>query len=660
MNAEKDLLKEKNDINDTLTNYISSNFQKYSFSKLSNSQGNSKTIYNSNSNILIQENKNNNNSSNINHSQSQLNNNISKENSKQELKNSILSKSRNKKLLKLSVVKSKRKPQTFIGEKNLPNPTIFQKIITDLDKVKTKADKTLDVMKKNLRLTRNEISKRREYQKQSQLISTNILNFEKNEEKKRNLYNFNISNDNNNNSQQSLYLSKFKNKNISNIFPNISSNNMNQSISNGSTMINLNNMNENSEVNTINMNNTSYNMNVYNGFKTGIRSRSQLNIINPNNKNKSKFGFSDKLYLKEIPRVSLKSIKNEYQNKPLFAFEKNKNYYKDMYHLRNLDFPLKIVRHHCYKIYGIPAILVEQNSFNKDPEINSLTIINKIQLIQDNIDYFKINLMYKNEFLEAFNNMENYQKSEFNYNIEEICCVIIKIIPIIFQNYYDIIKKLLYIVIPDLVEEREKKPENEKECLNINYSFLNASSEYFNICFEVYKVLNKKYNRFNYSINEFAPLNSYLDLVRYNTTNLISTANSFINKTKNDIKILDKLEVGLKMKKAEKEEVDIFERYHRRHRKVALDEDIKIERINRALNLKSRINRPEINEAKCFDKYKVNKKVSAFNSSVFRDMMKYFKPNIKAKIIAQQVIDRYEQKKNKFGNINDNDNDNEN
>ena len=660
MNAEKDLLKEKNDINDTLTNYISSNFQKYSFSKLSNSQGNSKTIYNSNSNILIQENKNNNNSSNINHSQSQLNNNISKENSKQELKNSILSKSRNKKLLKLRVVKSKRKPQTFIGEKNLPNPTIFQKIITDLDKVKTKADKTLDVMKKNLRLTRNEISKRREYQKQSQLISTNILNFEKNEEKKRNLYNFNISNDNNNNSQQSLYLSKFKNKNISNIFPNISSNNMNQSISNGSTMINLNNMNENSEVNTINMNNTSYNMNVYNGFKTGIRSRSQLNIINPNNKNKSKFGFSDKLYLKEIPRISLKSIKNEYQNKPLFAFEKNKNYYKEMYHLRNLDFPLKIVRHHCYKIYGIPAILVEQNSFNKDPEINSLTIINKIQLIQDNIDYFKINLMYKNEFLEAFNNMENYQKSEFNYNIEEICCVIIKIIPIIFQNYYDIIKKLLYIVIPDLVEEREKKPENEKECLNINYSFLNASSEYFNICFEVYKVLNKKYNRFNYSINEFAPLNSYLDLVRYNTTNLISTANSFINKTKNDIKILDKLEVGLKMKKAEKEEVDIFERYHRRHRKVALDEDIKIERINRALNLKSRINRPEINEAKCFDKYKVNKKVSAFNSSVFRDMMKYFKPNIKAKIIAQQVIDRYEQKKNKFGNINDNDNDNEN
>jgi hypothetical protein len=296
---------------------------------------------------------------------------------------------------------------------------------------------------------------------------------------------------------------------------------------------------------------------------------------------------------------------------------------------------------------------VEQSAYNKDQEINSLTIVNKIQLIQDNIEYFKINFMYKNDFLEAFSNMENYQKAEFNYKFEEICCVIIKIIPIIFQNYYDILKKLLYIVIPNLKEEREKKPENENECLNINYTFFNAVSDYFNICVEVYYVLNKKCDRFNYTINEFAPLNSYLDITRYNTTNLISMSNSFINKTKNDIKILDKLEVALKMKKEQKEEVDIFERYHRRHRKKELDEDIKIERINRALNLRSRINRPEINESKYFDKYKVNKKVSAFNSSVFRDMMKYFKPNIKAKIIAQQVVDRYEQKKKTYGNINE-------
>ena len=662
---EKDLFKDKNDITETATNFISTNFPKYSMTKLSNSNINFNNS--SNQKILIQDNTNNNNNSDINDSLLQLNlrnndnnnnNDSSKENRKKKKKSYSLSKSKNKSSIKISTnnKKSKIKETNYPG---LPNDnknqqTIFQKIITNLDKVKTKADKTLDAMRKNLRISGNEIVKRRNYQKISQLVPTNILIFEKNEEKQKFLKNLNRS-QRLNNSQQSFYMSKLKNKSISNILPNISSNNINQSISNGSTIINVNNLNEIFDYNTLNMNNTSTNMNIFNGFKTGIRSRSQLNLNSKAlNKTKTNFGFKAKLNLYQIPRESLGSIKNEYPNKPLFAFEKNKNCYKNMYHSRNLDFPLKVVRAHCYKIYGIPAILVEQKSYNKNPEMNTLLIINKIELIQDNIDYFKINFMYKNDFLEAFNNMENYQKAEFNYNFEEICCIIIKMMPIIFQNYYDILKKLLYIVIPNIKEEREKNPENEKECLNLNYSFFNAVSEYFNICLEVYKVLNKKCDRFNYTINEFAPLNSYLDITRYNTTNLISMANSFINKTKNDVKILDKLEVALKMKKAQKEEVDIFERYHKRHRKKELDEDIKVERINRALNLKSRINRPEINEAKYFDKYKVNKKISAFNSPVFRDMMKYFKPNIKAKIIAQQVVDRYEQKKKKYGNMSGN------
>ena len=645
-NEEKKIFKAKQDISEATTNMMSSNFPKFSMTKLSSSLINSKINNSSNQKIFIQDNSNINNSNNI--TDSILLNDSTKEKksiTKSKLKNSIRESinKRNKNKRKVTML-----PNIQNDKNNKTQQTIFQKIITDLDKVKTKADKTLDVMRKNLKISRREIVKRRNYQKESQIIPTNILNFEKNEES-RNLNIFNRSLKFNN-SQQSFFISKIKNKNISNIYPNTSSNNFNQSISNGSTMINLNNLND-IDFNSVKMNNTSSYMNIFNGFKTGIRSRSQLNINSKSIKNKANYGFKAKLNLLDIPRVSLASIKSEYQNKPLFPFEKNKNCYKNMYHSRSLEFPLKTIRAHCYKIYGIPAILVEQNAYNKDNEMNSLTIINKIQLIQDNIEYFKINYMYKNDFLEAFSNMENYQKAEFNYKFEEICCVIIKIVPVIFQNYYDILKKLLYIVIPNLDEEREKKPESENECLNLNYTFFNAVSDYFNICVEVYYVLNKKCDRFIYTINEFAPLNSYLDITRYNSTNLISMANCFINKTKNDLKILDKLEVALKMKKAEKEEVDIFERYHRRHRKKELDEDIKIERINRALNLKSRINRPEINEAKYFDKYKVNKKISAFYSPVFRDMMKYFKPNIKAKIIAQQVVDRYEQKKKKYGNI---------
>ena len=643
-----------NNLSDIGTNYISTNNQKNSLTKKSNSIN---ITNNDNTLQKIINNDNPNNNTNIVDSSIQLNlHNIESDSSKDS--QSQEEKKDNSKLMngtmpKIDISKKKRKRQLHFTnvykEKKIKGPeTIFQKIITNLDKVKTKADRTIDAMKKNLRKTRQELIKRRNYQKYATIVPTNILKFEKNDYEKKNPNNFNGSLKYNN-SQGSFYISKIKKRNISHIFPNISSTNINQSLSksNGSTTININNnLNEISEFNAMNMNST-INMNVANGFKTSIRWRSQPNI----NKNRKYTGFKSQLNLYEIPRESLGSIKNDYPYRPLFPRDKNKNCYKNMYHFRNFDFPLKLIRNHCYKIYNIPAMLVEQSSYNKDSEINSLTIINKIELIQDNIDYFKINIMYKNDFLEAFKNMENYQKAEFNYNMEEIGYILIIIVPIIFQNYYDILHKLLYIVIPNIEEEKKKKPESEIECLQLNYTFFNAVSDYFSICLEVYKTLNKKCNRFFYTINEYAPLSSYLDVTRYNSTNLISMANSFIAKTKTDMKILEKLEDGLNIKKIKKEKEDMFERYHERHRVKASDEDIKIERINRALNLRSRINRPEIDETKYFDKYKVNKKISAFNTSVFRDMMKYFKPTIKEKIIAQQVIDRYEQKKKKIGNF---------
>ena len=39
--------------------------------------------------------------------------------------------------------------------------TIFQKIIVNFDKLKKRTDKTLDVMKKNLKITREEIKNRK-------------------------------------------------------------------------------------------------------------------------------------------------------------------------------------------------------------------------------------------------------------------------------------------------------------------------------------------------------------------------------------------------------------------------------------------------------------------------------------------------------------------
>ena len=180
-NEEKKLFKAKNDISDT-TNFMSINFPKFSMTKLSNSIINSKLNNSSNQKILPQDNSNINNSN--------ITDSILKLNESANEKMSI-SKSKIKSSIKSSINKKNKRKITMLP--NLPSDknsksqqTIFQKIITDLDKVKTKANKTLDVMKKNLRISRKEIVKRRNYQKQSQIVPTNILNFEKNEENKRN------------------------------------------------------------------------------------------------------------------------------------------------------------------------------------------------------------------------------------------------------------------------------------------------------------------------------------------------------------------------------------------------------------------------------------------------------------------------------------------
>ena len=597
-----------------------------------------------------------------------------------------LSKNPNLKSTKIKIMKKDDK-KTVKRISYIPPPgkilksprTIFQKILVNLDKLKARTDKTLEVMRKNLKITQDEIKKRRIQEKKMQLMSSTYMHnslYKKNKRKKNFLINFKFNNVFNKSGQQSLYVTNYKNKSLSNIFPNISTNNnnnYNQSISNGSSSFN-NIMNDTagsskSRANNKNKknNNGSLSFNMASAFKTfsKISIKKKKNKRNRNNKNNDSDS-EEKIKLAKIPEINLSSIISTKSIKPLFPMDKYKRIYKNMFHYRNFDFSLLIIRKQLYKIYGIPALLVEQTTFNKENEMNTLLINNKIRLIQDNIEHFKINIMYKSDFLEAFNNMESYQKAEFNFNLEEISYILIKTIPIILQNYYEIIKKLISISIPNIKQERLKKPETESQCLNLNYSFFNSSTEYFNICLEVYRILNLKVDRFIYSITDFGPLNSYLDLARYASTNIISMASAFISKTKGDKKILEKMEVGLNIKKAKIKEIDILERYHQRHRRQASEWDLKIERVNRALNMKSRmiIKKEDSNDKnRCLNKKRVKDndilKRSAFNSPIFRSMLKYFKPEIKSKIIALQILDRFEMK-NSEKNKNQDEGDNEN
>ena len=159
---------------------------------------------------------------------------------------------------------------------------------------------------------------------------------------------------------------------------------------------------------------------------------------------------------------------------------------------------------------------------------------------------------------------------------------------------------------------------------------------------------------------EIKYLNMNLDLARYDSTRLISMSESYIEKTKKDEKVYSKFEIGLnlKAKKIEvKEKIDGFERFHKRRRIKIVGDRVKIDRINSALNIgnKGLINNFLFNKAK--RKIKDNKNSSILNSSLIKNMMKYFQKSVKAKIISQQVIERFKTNElNRLKNLEDNSN----
>ena len=299
--------------------------------------------------------------------------------------------------------------------------------------------------------------------------------------------------------------------------------------------------------------------------------------------------------------------------------------------------------------------------FIKDSESQIKCIINKIKLIIDNFDYFKTNYMNKNHFNKAFNNMENKKKAKFNLILEEICILLLKLIPLLLKNFYNVMDKLLYIECPDIKKESLYTPKDEKECLNMNFIFLNKVIDYFQGCFELYKVIQTKIGKFKYTVNEFTIINIFLDLTRYNSSRIIWISNTNIKKVEQDQEIIKKLEKRYKDKKINEE--NILERYNKRHKIQISDDDLKLNRINNALNINYKISHfchsPENDNTKRkIDKIFYNndvdfiRKRGLFNSYLVNSMMKYFEKNFRTKIIAQQVIERYRAMENERSEIN--------
>lgn len=488
----------------------------------------------------------------------------------------------------MSIKKIKIRKKSSSIDRNLYSRSIFGKINKNIDKIKDLTERTIGMMKKNIKIIDDELS-------QSKLNFKNFNSF--------NDSFFNDFNRNKNNFKKRININKF-------IFNKTFSHNKINSYSSRNHLNNNNKLSMFAGENKLNENEKNYIVNPY-------TSRN----ISPINYNNS---------ICKSPDINnYKQIKNSF-----------------LEHHRNFNIKGQVLRAHAYKIFNISPFLMSQSYFIKEQEFQLKCIMNKIKLIIDNIDYFKKNYMNNNDFHKAFKNMKTMEQAKFNLIIEEICVLLLKLVPLILKNYNYSIEKLLYIGCPDIIKESLKIPFDEIECLYMNWNFLINIMTYFNTCVDLFKVIQKKIAEFKYDINEFAIINIYLDLARFNTSSIICISKVNIQNIIQEETFLEKINLNKngKDKRQNKKSEDILERYHRRHKKKLADDILKIKRINKALNIKSKINQytyspqPEKKFVSYTDRGNKN---NILNSHLIKSMMKYFKKSVKNKIISEQIIERY-------------------
>ena len=343
----------------------------------------------------------------------------------------------------------------------------------------------------------------------------------------------------------------------------------------------------------------------------------------------------------EIPSMQLNSIKTKKTFQPLY--KTTNNFYKNMFHFRNFYINDKILLNQFYRINTLSTVGYIQNSYISEPKTQAHIILNKISLINDNINFFKVNYMYTDVFNSAFDNMENKYKAKINIILEEICVILIKIVPKLLKKFfYDALDIMLYASVPDIKAEMEKKPENEKECLSLNLSFFIIVCDYFTGCIEIFEEIINKIEDFKFFKTEYYKINLFLDLVRNDTSKLNLMIKNYILKTNKDKEVFENFEIGIGIKqKCRYNKYNILERFNMRQRNNIPEEHLKLNRINVALDFKKNYSESKISYYK--RKY-LGKSKYLLDSSLVANMMKYFKRNVQSQIIAQQVIDRYRNK----------------
>ena len=193
--------------------------------------------------------------------------------------------------------------------------------------------------------------------------------------------------------------------------------------------------------------------------------------------------------------------------------------------------------------YGLTVTIGKRENhypIHEDLEYQFKQINDQYKLLMDNIQYYKINIVTKDIFIESFKCLSLKNKISYNKALEEACGILLLLPQLILLEFFKYLEKFGDLPVPDKRKFKEKYIFDETSCLIYNNKLLSELTEYFQKCFEVYCILVKEVDEVTLKAKSFKNILSAMEKARFDICYASKLAENAILNYKNDLDIITK------------------------------------------------------------------------------------------------------------------------
>ena len=289
--------------------------------------------------------------------------------------------------------------------------------------------------------------------------------------------------------------------------------------------------------------------------------------------------------------------------------------------------------------------MVPHSKLEGDIEYQKKLLNDQFKLLIDNIQYYKMSITSKDNYIEAFKCLSLKNKINYNKSLEEACGLLLLLPQLILVEFFKYIEKFENMNIPDKHKFKDKYIFDEVSCLYYNNNLLSEVCEYFQSCFEVYLILVKEVDDIALQPKKFLNVLSAFEKTRFDISYACNIAeNAMLNYNK-DINIINRLNridliknnINKKGFNNKMRGYNSFKKNSDRQRKLRIDACIN--------NKEDKYNKN--NDFMLFTKTNklANKKKfnSIINSDLMTKILKHCKKDIKYEIMTQRINNELEE-----------------